>query len=161
MNYDYYNLGCFLTSIIMFIILVIFYSKIQFCYIMIISALLSILWRGYKVYKGEKIIEDDNKNYIYNPLFLLDFIFAFIVYILVFYSNQINKKFIFLTFFIFIIAWYLQLSTNTNKQSKDYNINSENKIELSRTIHFIGHLYVIIIFILTFYCDCDLCGRVN
>jgi len=155
MNYNNYNLCCFLTSIVMFIILLTFYSKIQFCYIMIISALLSIMWRGYKLYIGEDKIERNNKNYINHPLFILDFVFAFVVYILVFYCNQINKKFLFLTFFIFIIGWYLQLSTNTDKFSNDYDIESQNNIELSRTIHFVGHLYVIIVFILTFYCNCE------
>jgi uncharacterized membrane protein len=156
MNYNNYNLCCFLTSIVMFIILLTFYSKIQFCYIMIISALLSIMWRGCKLYMGEKVIEGNNKKYVNNPLFMLDFLFAFVVYILVFYSNQINKKFIFLTFFIFVIAWYLQLSTNADN---DYDVESQNNIELSRTMHFVGHLYVIIVFILTFYCN--LCCESN
>ena len=49
--------------------------------------------------------ENGNKNsniYIYNPWFILDFTFAILAYICIFSCNQINKKFIILTFLVFL-----------------------------------------------------------
>ena len=48
-----------------------------------------------------KMVKNSNK-YIKNPLFILDFLFGFLAYIYIFNCNQINKKFIILTFLIFV-----------------------------------------------------------
>jgi hypothetical protein len=142
MNFNNYNFACLLTSITMLIILLSQYTKINLCYILLIGSILSILWRGTKLLQGEnniEIDEDGTKNsnkYIKNPLFILDFLFGFLAYICIFSSNQINKKFIILTFLIFVLAWIMQFM----------KIN-----EISRSVHTLGHVYVLIIFILTFY----------
>jgi hypothetical protein len=142
MNFNNYNFACLLTSITMLIILLSQYTKINLCYILLIGSILSILWRSTKLLQGEnniEIDEDGTKNsnkYIKNPLFILDFLFGFLAYICIFSSNQINKKFIILTFLIFVLAWIMQFM----------KIN-----EISRSVHTLGHVYVLIIFILTFY----------
>lgn len=142
MNYNDYNLTCLITSISMFIILICKFDCINLCIILILGSIFSILWRSIKLINGEDKIEMDengNKNsliYIKNPWFILDFTFAILAYICIFCSNQINKKFIYLTFLVFVLGWMMQLN----------KINEESHI-----VHSLGHIYVLIIFILTFY----------
>jgi len=135
MNYYNYNFICLLTSLIMLFIICFRYNKIDFCYIFILSALFSIIWRSTKLIKGKEKIEENNNN-LKHPLFILDFIFALLVYICLIHSKQINYKFIIITFFVFILAWTYHF------------INQRN---ISNTIHTTGHFYVILIFILVFY----------
>ena len=138
MNFINYNLSCLITSIIMLIILILQFRNINFCIILLLGALFSIIWRSIKLIEGENNIEKNNNinHSITNPFFLLDFTFGFLAYLCITTCNQINKKFILLTFLIFILAWILHLS-----QIK----------ELSRTVHLCGHIYILIIFILTYY----------
>ena len=142
MNFDDYNFACLITSITMFVILISKFDDINVCYILVLGTIFSIIWRSMKLIQGEEKIETDengNKNsnkYIYNPWFILDFTFAILAYICIFSCNQINKKFIILTFLVFLLAWVMQFM----------KIN-----EYSRVVHTIGHVYVLIIFILTFY----------
>lgn len=142
MNYNNYNFACLITSIVMLIILISKFNNINLCFILLLGAIFSIIWRSIKLVQGEDNIELDengNKNitkYIKNPWFILDFTFGFLAYICIISSNQINKKFIILTFLIFLLAWIMQFM----------NIN-----EPSRDIHTLGHIYILIVFILTFY----------
>jgi hypothetical protein len=142
MNFNDYNFACLITSITMFVILISKFNDINVCYILVLGTIFSIIWRSMKLIQGEEKIETDengNKNsnkYIYNPWFILDFTFAILAYICIFSCNQINKKFIILTFLVFLLAWVMQFM----------KIN-----EYSRVVHTIGHVYVLIIFILTFY----------
>ena len=142
MNFNDYNFACLITSITMFVILISKFDDINVCYILVLGTIFSIIWRSMKLIQGEEKIETDengNKNsnkYIYNPWFILDFTFAILAYICIFSCNQINKKFIILTFLVFLLAWIMQFM----------KIN-----EYSRVVHTIGHVYVLIIFILTFY----------
>lgn len=142
MNFNDYNFACLITSITMFVILISKFDNINVCYILVLGTIFSIIWRSMKLIQGEEKIETDengNKNsnkYIYNPWFILDFTFAILAYICIFSCNQINKKFIILTFLVFLLAWVMQFM----------KIN-----EYSRVVHTIGHVYVLIIFILTFY----------
>ena len=142
MNFNDYNFACLITSITMFVILISKFDDINVCYILVLGTIFSIIWRSMKLIQGEEKIETDengNKNsnkYIYNPWFILDFTFAILAYICIFSCNQINKKFIILTFLVFLLAWVMQFM----------KIN-----EYSRVVHTIGHVYVLIIFILTFY----------
>lgn len=142
MNFNDYNFACLITSITMFVILISKFNDINVCYILVLGTIFSIIWRSMKLIQGEEKIETDengNKNsnkYIYNPWFILDFTFAILAYICIFSCNQINKKFIILTFLVFLLAWIMQFM----------KIN-----EYSRVVHTIGHVYVLIIFILTFY----------
>ena len=140
MNFYDYNFACLITSITMFIILISKFDNINVCYILVLGTIFSIIWRSMKLIQGEEKIETDengNKNsniYIYNPWFILDFTFAILAYICIFSCNQINKKFIILTFLVFLLAWIMQFM----------KIN-----EYSRVVHTTGHVYVLIIFILT------------
>jgi len=138
MNYNYYNTSCLITSIMMLIILLYKFTNINLCIILLLGSIFSIIWRSIKLIKGEEIIEQPGNlnSFFTNPLFILDFTFGFLAYICIFTCNQINKKFILLTFFIFIIAWNLHLM----------KIN-----ETSRAIHLYGHVNILIIFIFTFY----------
>ena len=142
MNFNDYNFACLITSITMLIILISKFNDINVCYILVLGTIFSIIWRSMKLIQGEEKIETDengNKNsnkYIYNPWFILDFTFAILAYICIISCNQINKKFIILTFLVFLLAWVMQFM----------KIN-----EYSRVVHTIGHVYILIIFILTFY----------
>lgn len=142
MNYNNYNFSCLITSILMLIILISKFNNINLCFILLLGAIFSIIWRSIKLVQGENNIElDENRNkkitkYIKNPWFILDFTFGFLAYICIISSNQINKKFIILTFLIFLMAWIMQFM-NMNKSSC--------------YIHTLGHIYILIVFILTFY----------
>ena len=128
----------------MFLLLFFKNDEINLFFILILSAFFSILWRTTKLYKGDIIQKDDNgeinKNkHLSNPLFLLDLTFAILAFLCVLYSNQINKKFIFIIIFVFLIAWLLHFITNNNY------------INISNKIHFVGHCYAILIIFITFY----------
>ena len=141
MEFILYNTGCLFTSIIMLCIVLFYYKEIDVCYIFIFASLFSILWRSIKLYQGEdKIEKDENgeqngKHHWNNPIFVSDLTLTLLGYLCVINSNQINKKFIILTFLIFVLAW---------------SIHYTGYYETSRTIHFCGHCYIIFIFILTF-----------
>ena len=142
MNYNNYNFTCLITSILMLIILITKFKNINLCFILLFGAIFSIIWRSIKLVEGENKIEMDengNKNikkYIKNTWFILDFTFGFLAYVCILTSNQINQKFIILTFLIFLLAWLMQFM----------NFN-----ETSRDVHTLGHIYILIVFILTFY----------
>ena len=131
----------------MFLILIYKYSKINYCIILLLAALFSIIWRSIKVLKGKEIIEkNNNNNYSYNnPFFILDFTFAILAYMCIIFAKQINIKFIFLTLFIFIFAWIINIYGNIKKKYKNKMINS------SQTIHFCGHCYVVLFVYITFF----------
>ena len=138
MNYDEYNCCCLVTSIIMFILIILKIHEVDLCIILLLAALFSIIWRSTKLIQGKNKIEkdDSDNNSLYHPLFILDFAFAVLGFLCVINSRQINHKFIYLTILVFLIAWTL------------YFINQR---KTSRTIHFSGHCYVILVFFLTFY----------
>ena len=146
MNYYSYNLGCLITSILMLIILCMRFQQIDLCIILLLAALFSILWRSIKLIIGKEEIEkEDNHNHsLKNPFFILDFVFAILGYLCVVFSKQINKKFIYLTLSIFVLAWILNIIS--------YKMDNKDKIiSLSQTTHFCGHCYVVLIVIVTFY----------
>lgn len=162
MNFNQYNSCCLFTSIIMLTLVIIKFKEIDLCVILLLAACFSIIWRGAKLIFGEDNIEKTilnnrnenennnetdnetgNKNKIiytkgelYHPLFLLDFTFAILAFMCVINSKQINHKFIYLVILTFAIAWTLYF----------LDIRSS-----SRSIHFVGHCYVILIVIFTFY----------
>ena len=138
MNYNEYNIRCLITSVLMFILVILKIHEVDLCIVLILAAIFSTIWRSIKLIQGSDIIEkDDLDNHsLYHPLFILDFSFAILGFICVINSRQINKKFIYLTILVFIIAWTLHFL----QQRKT-----------SRVIHFSGHCYVILIFFLTFY----------
>ena len=135
MNHKLYDICCIITSFIMLLILIINYKKIDICSIFILSAVLSILWRSQRLLfqKDTNSNSNSNSKYSFNKiLFLLDFIFAVLSIICLFLNNKISNKHVFITLFIFIIAWFM------------YIINVD---DISKNIHLLGHVYVIIIFI--------------
>lgn len=138
MNYEQYNGCCLITSIIMLILIILKIHRVNLCIILLISALFSVMWRSNKLIQGKNIIEKNNydNDYLFHPLFILDFICAVIGFLCVIKSQQVNYKFAYLIIFVFLIAWTLHFM---------------NKRETSRMIHFSGHCYVILIFFLTFY----------
>lgn len=143
MNYYQYNTACIFTSILMLLLIIIKYKEINLCLILILASIFSILWRCTKVYMGdEKINKDKNGNFSSNnqlshPLFLLDLLFALLAFICVLYSNQINKKFIFIVIFLFIIVWGIHFT--------------DLDVETSNTLHFLAHCYILLIIFITFY----------
>lgn len=144
MNYNSYNIGCLITSILMLLIVSFKFQQIDLCLILILASIFSIIWRSIKIIQGEEKIHplDGEKNYLKNPFFILDFSFAILGYLCVLFSKQINRKFIILTLILFILSWYIHLfSISNNKKSKS----------ISQTIHFCGHCYVIFIVFITFY----------
>lgn len=158
-DYYSYNLGCLITSILMLLILSFKFKEINLCIVLLLAAIFSIIWRSIKLIKGkDKIEKNNNHNHsLKNPLFILDFSFTFFAYLCVLFSPQINKKFIFLTLFIFILSWTLNyMSTfNNNKIYNNERYNNErykNKIiKTSQAVHFCGHCFVIFIVFITFY----------
>lgn len=144
MNFNNYNIACIITSFIMLIFISLRFNAIDFSYILLLSALFSIIWRTYKLIKGEDIIEKNNNIHHShnNPLFICDMLFIILSYLVLFNCKNINKKFLFLTLFIFILAWLLSY---------------ENTKITSRDVHFCGHCYVVLIFFLTFYVNSG-CG---
>ena len=112
MNYNNYNFTCLITSILMLIILITKFKNINLCFILLFGAIFSIIWRSIKLVEGENKIELDENG------------------------NKNIKKFIILTFLIFLLAWIMQFM----------NFN-----ETSRDVHTLGHIYILIVFILTFY----------
>lgn len=132
MNFNDYNLACFITSIVMLLLLIPLFNKVEFFIILIMGALFSITWRGFKLMNGEKI----ENGYMLNPLFILDFVFASLAFISIFNNKYIDKKFVILTFIIFVIAWTLEF------------LNYKNE---SRVIHLFGHISIIIVFIFSYY----------
>ena len=149
MNYYSYNVGCLITSVLMLIILCMKFQQINLCVILLFAAVFSILWRSIKLIIGKTKIEKTNhNNYLKNPFFILDFVFAILGYSCVLCSKQINKKFIFLTILVFVLAWILHFINYKN--NNDNNLN-DKIINTSQTIHFCGHCYVVLIVILTFY----------
>ena len=132
MNFNDYNLACFITSIIMLLLLIPLFNKVEFFIIFILGALFSIIWRGFKLMSSEKI----ENGYILNPLFILDFVFASLAFISSFNNKNIDNKFVILTFIIFVIAWTLEFLHYKNE---------------SRVIHLFGHISIIIVFIFSYY----------
>ena len=138
MNYNEYNFCCLITSIFMFILVILKIREVDLCIILLLAAIFSIIWRSTKLIQGQNILEkDDSDNHsLYHPLFILDFTFACLGFLCIINSRQINYKFVYLTILVFLIAWTLHF---------------KNKRKISRAIHFTGHCYVILIFFLTFY----------
>ncbi len=136
MDYNTYNYFCLTTSIIVLALLIIKINIITLGIILLLSAIFSIIWRSTKLIKGQREIEKRNNTYIDNPLFLLDFGFAILAFICIFYTKQINRKFFGITFFVFALAWLLYYMNITRT---------------ARVLHSCGHCYVIVLIILTFY----------
>ena len=155
MDYYSYNFACLITSILMLIIVSLKFQEINLCLILLLAAIFSIIWRSMKIIKGKEEIEkDNNHNYsLKNPFFILDFGFAILAFLCVSLSKQINKKFIFITILVFILAWILNfVSNDSNDKSDNVDNNSKNKIiSTSQTVHFCGHCFVIFIIFITFY----------
>jgi len=155
MDYNSYNFGCLITSILMLIIVSLKFWEINLCFILLLAAIFSIIWRSIKILKGKNNIEKDNNHNhsLKNPFFILDFCFATLGFLCVLFSKQINKKFIFLTILIIILSWMLNFVSNFNFSKKSmYDSKIKNKIiNTSQTIHFCGHCYVILIIFITFY----------
>lgn len=148
MNYYSYNVGCLITSILMLLILLFKFNKINLCIILLLAAIFSIIWRSLKIIYGKNAIEKDNNHNhsLSNPFFILDFTFATLAYICVLFSKQFNNKLVIISLLIFILAWISNFINNSNNDFiKNKNINS------SQTIHFGGHCCVIIIVFVTFY----------
>jgi hypothetical protein len=135
MNYKLYNLVCLFTSLLVLLILLNKFKQIDYCIILLIAAVFSCLWRGTKLYKGEKYIESDNHK-CSHILFNLDFLFAVFAFICIISTGKINKKFILFILFIFICSWSLEI------------INLPNTGQI---IHTYGHFTIIIIIVLTYY----------
>lgn len=135
MDYKSYNCTCFMTSVIVTFVLLYKYKDIDLCFILILAALFSILWRLIKIYKGEKYIEKDNhkRNHL---LFNCDFAFSTLALLCVILTGKINSKFLLLIITIFLFAWLLELNDYTNN---------------SNIIHTYGHLTIIFIIVLTYY----------
>lgn len=153
MDYYSYNFACFITSILMLIILSFKFKEIDLCLILLLASIFSIIWRSMKIIKGQHAIEKDNNHnhYLKNPFFILDFSFATLAFLCVLFSKQINKKFLLFIFLIFILAWSLNFISESN-DSNNRNNNLKNKIiSTSQTIHFCGHCYLIFIVFITFY----------
>lgn len=133
----------------MLIILSFRFQEIDLCLILIFASIFSIIWRSIKIIQGQDKIENNNNrnNYLKNPFFILDFSFAILGYLCVLLSKQINRKFIILTLFIFILGWGINFIIISNKG----NNSNDKKISTSQTIHFCGHCYVIFIVFITFY----------
>ena len=151
MDYYSYNFACLITSILMLIIVSFKFQEIDLCLILLLAAIFSIIWRSMKIIKGKEEIEKDNNHNhsLKNPFFILDFGFAILAFLCVLFSKQINKKFIFLTILVFVLAWILNFVNDSNG-SKDNKL--KNKIiSTSQTIHFCGHCFVIFIVFITFY----------
>jgi len=151
MDYYSYNFACLITSILMLIIVSFKFKEIDLCLILLLAAIFSIIWRSMKIIKGQHAIEKDNNHNhsLTNPFFILDFGFATLAFLCVLFSKQINKKFIFLTILVFVLAWTLNFVSDCNISK---NNNLKNKIiNTSQTVHFCGHCFVIFIVFITFY----------
>jgi len=137
MHYRTYHLACFFTSIIMLIILLPIYKKINFCYILILSAIFSAIWRLYNFI----VTLNDNPNKIYtqdfyNPLFILDLLFAFLAIICICRQKNFPKIYIYLSFILFFLSWFSYFNNNRNA---------------SKIIHTLGHIYIICIIFFIYY----------
>lgn len=151
MNYYSYNVSCLITSILMLIIVSFKFKNINLCVILLLASIFSIIWRSIKLIKGKYVIEKDNNHNhsINNPFFITDFTFACLAYLCVLYSKQINKKLILLTFFIFFMAFMLNIYNsmyNENGSELQYKLKNT-----TQTIHFYGHCIVVFIVFSTFY----------
>ena len=163
MDYYSYNFACLITSILMLIIVSFKFQEIDLCLVLLLAAIFSIIWRSMKIIKGKEEIEKDNNHNhsLKNPFFILDFGFATLAFLCVLFSKQINKKFLLLILFIFILAWILNFISNDSNDSNDSKNKSNNGnngnnfknkiISTSQTIHFCGHCYLILIVFITFY----------
>lgn len=156
MDYYSYNFACLITSILMLIIVSFKFQEIDLCLILLLAAIFSIIWRSIKIIKGKDTIEKDNNhnNSLRNPFFILDFGFATLAFLCVLFSKQINKKFLLLIFFIFVLAWILNFisESNDSNDSNNRDNNLKNKIiSTSQTVHFCGHCFLIFIVFITFY----------
>ena len=134
MNYNCYNCGCLITSILMLLLIIFKLNIVSFGIVLLFAALFSILWRSTKLINGQHKIEEDNQYM--HPLFILDLSFAILAFICIFISKQINIKFIFLSLLTICITWVLYFC--------EYEKASNN-------IHFCAHCYIVLFFILTFY----------
>lgn len=151
MNYYSYNVLCLITSILMLIIVSFKFKNINLCVILLLASIFSIMWRSIKLIKGKYVIEKDNNHNhsINNPFFIADFTFASLAYLCVLSSKQINKKLILLTFFIFFMAFMLNIYNsmyNENGSELQYKLT-----DASQTIHFYGHCVVVLVVFSTFY----------
>ena len=150
MNYKQYNGACLITSILMLLLLISKFKQIDLCVVLIFGALFSIIWRSIKLIKGKDNIEYDkngkhNKLITFlNPLFMLDFVFGVLCFICINKTKQINYKFIIIVSIIFNLAWAFNLYEIYKKQDN-------YKFCMSHTIHFVGHLCLLLVFLLTFY----------
>ena len=151
MNYKQYNGVCLVTSILMLLLLIFKYKQIDLCVVLIFSSVFSIIGRSMKLIKGKKEIEynnDGKRNKLVtfmNPFFILDFIFGILCFFCINKTKQINYKFLIIISIVFNIAWALNLYEIYN------NRNDNDKFCISHTVHFIGHLYILFIFVLTYY----------
>ncbi len=153
MNYYQYNISCILTSIIFFLLVLLKWNEMNFCYILILAGLFSVLWRSTKILIGpEKIIHDEdgkvNENkQLKHPLFILDITFAILAFTCVFINNHVNKKLFFVVMLAFLIAWILHFIGAEIKKENNYYINTSNDM------HLLGHCYVIILILITYYLE--------
>jgi len=150
MNYKQYNGACLITSILMLLLLISKFKHIDLCVVLIFGAVFSIIWRSIKLIKGKDNIEYDNNGKqnklitFLNPLFMLDFVFGILCFICISKTKQINYKFLIIVSIIFNLAWALNFYEIYKKQDND-------KFCMSHTMHFVGHLCLLLIFVLTFY----------
>lgn len=133
MNFNTYNGLCLTTSILMFILVSLQYSKINICWLLILASLFSIIWRSRKLVIGEEKFKEKGYDDIY---FILDLVFAFLAVGCVFFSNQVNKKLLYICILAMILSWLF--------------IFLEDE-RTSNYMHATGHCYVILGIILTFY----------
>lgn len=150
MNYIQYNVSCLITSILMLLLLISKFKKIDLCVVLIFGAVFSIIWRSIKLIKGQNNIEYDSngkKNKLItfmNPFFTLDFIFGILYFMCISKTKQINYKYLIIVSIIFNLAWILNIY-------EIYKSKNVDKFCLSHTIHFSGHLCLLLVFVLTFY----------
>lgn len=150
MNYIQYNVSCLITSILMLLLLISKFKKIDLCVVLIFGSVFSIICKSIKLIKGKDNIEYDNNGKhnklitFLNPLFMLDFVFGVLCFICISKTKQINYKFLIIVSIIFNLAWTLNIYEIYKKQETD-------KFCLSHIIHFSGHLCLLLVFVLTFY----------
>lgn len=149
MNYIQYNVSSLIISILMLLLLISKFRQIDLYVVLLFGAVFSIIWRSIKLIKGKDKIEYDNNGKLnklitfLNPFFMLDFVFGVLFFICISKTKQINYKFLIIVSIIFNLAWMCNIY-------EIYKSKNVDKFCMSHTIHFVGHLCLLLIFVLTF-----------
>lgn len=138
-----YDIFCIVTSLTILLLTIYKFKQVDFCYLFLISATFSILWRTFKVIKKPQFAGQIN----YNPLFLCDFFTASFLLMCLIFKKGYNKLLLLIVISFLLLGWGIRFYHDSNKDNEYARLYSD-------MVHSVAHISAIIFFIVTFYILC-------